>query len=145
MRTILIIAAVLLLILGGWYIYREQQQSIETAEELDELGITEGRQINPRDQGGVTGEKIRAANFEGPLESIDTGCFADGECFAVVDGKRVTTMRGFSQTAWGQIHGVPGFGDLEGHIGKTVEVYAQDNGDGTYTLEGSEGFYLRLK
>jgi hypothetical protein len=42
------------------------------------------------------------------------------------------------------VEGVEGFGDLEAHIGSQVEVYAHDLQDGTYTLYGSEGFYIKL-
>jgi hypothetical protein len=52
---------------------------------------------------------------------------------------------GWSRETVGSVQGVEGFGDLQNFIGKEVEVYAQDKGDGTYTLYGSEGFYLKLK
>lgn len=90
------------------------------------------------------GGKLKAANFNGVLQSIDTGCFADGECFVMVDGKHVTVLRGWSQGEVGSVQGVPSFGDLESEIGKRVEVYVQDLGDGTYTLYGSQGFYIKL-
>ncbi len=88
--------------------------------------------------------KLKAANFTGKLDKVDTGCFSDGECFAVIDGKHVTTLRGWSQAEVGSVQGVPSFGDLEQVIGKTVEVYAQDLSDGTYTLYGSAGFYIKV-
>jgi hypothetical protein len=88
--------------------------------------------------------KLKAANFTGTLQKVDTGCFADGECYMEVDGKHITTLRGWSQDTVGQVLGVEGFGDLEAHIGAKVEVYAQDLSDGTYTLYGSEGFYIKL-
>jgi hypothetical protein len=40
--------------------------------------------------------------------------------------------------------GVEGFGDLESHVGEQIEVYAQDKGDGSYTLYGNSGFYIKL-
>jgi hypothetical protein len=88
--------------------------------------------------------KLKAATFTGKLEKIDTGCFADGECFAVVDGKHVTVLRGWSQEPVGTVQGMMSFGDLEKSIGMNVEIYAQDLSDGTYTLYGSTGFYLKL-
>jgi hypothetical protein len=88
--------------------------------------------------------KLKADTFVGKLEEVNTGCFADGECYVVVDGKHVTTIMGWSQETVGTIQGVEGFGDLENHIGEDVEVYAQDTGDGKYTLYGSEGFYVKL-
>jgi hypothetical protein len=51
---------------------------------------------------------------------------------------------GWSQETVGQVLGVPSFGDLEKHIGENVEVYAKDNADGTYSLYGSEGFYIKV-
>jgi hypothetical protein len=35
--------------------------------------------------------------------------------------------------------------DLRDHEGEGVEVYARDMGDGTYSLYGSDGFYVRVK
>lgn len=92
----------------------------------------------------VTGGKLKADVFSGKLEEVNTGCFADGECYVVVDGKHVTTLRGWSRDTVGSVQGVEGFGDLEKYIGKNVEVYAQVNPDNTYTLYGSEGFYVKL-
>ena len=88
--------------------------------------------------------KLKADTFTGTLEDVDTGCFADGECFVVVDGKHVTVLMGWSRDIVGSVEGVQGFGDLESYLGSEVEVYAQVKGDGTYTLYGSEGFYVRL-
>lgn len=90
-------------------------------------------------------DKLKVTNFSGKLEEVNTGCYADGECYVVVDGKHVTTTMGWSQEINGSVLGVPSFGDLEGRIGSEVEVYAQDKGDGTYTLYGSESFYVKLK
>lgn len=89
--------------------------------------------------------KLKADTFSGKLEVVDVGCFVDGECFVVVDGRHVTTTMGWSQEIVGTVEGVESFGDLEGHIGEEVLVYAHDRGDGTYTLYGSEGFYVKLK
>lgn len=89
--------------------------------------------------------KLKVANFSGKLEKVDVGCFADGECYVEVGGKHVTAILGWRQEVVGSVQGVEGFGDLEKHIGEEVEVYAQDKGDGTYTLYGSEEFYIKLK
>lgn len=87
--------------------------------------------------------KLKVANFSGKLESINEGCYADGECFVVIQGKHVTVTMGWSQEIVGSVIGVPSFADLKSHIGEEFEVYAQDKGDGTYTLYGSEGFYIK--
>lgn len=97
-------------------------------------------QTNPDAEG-----KLKADTFTGTLEEVNTGCFADGECFVVVSGKHVTTTMGWSTETVGTIEGVESFGDLESHIGEEVEVYAHDRGDDTYTLYGSAGFYVKLK
>lgn len=88
--------------------------------------------------------KLKVGNFIGKLEKVDVGCFADGECYVEVDGKHITAIMGWSQETVGTTQGVEGFGDLERHIGEYVEVYAQDKGDGSYTLYGNEGFYIKL-
>lgn len=87
--------------------------------------------------------KLKADTFTGTLQKVDTGCFSDGECYIEVDGKHITALMGWSQSEVGSVVGVEGFGDLEKYIGKQVEVYAQDNSDGTYTLYGSAGFYIK--
>ena len=78
------------------------------------------------------------------MDSVDTGCFADGECSIEVDGRHVTALMGWSRDTVGTVEGVEGFGDLERYVGKLVEVYAQEVGEGAYTLYGSEGFYIKL-
>ncbi len=95
----------------------------------------------PVSEGAADQGKLKAANFDGTLTEVNTGCYADGECYVVVDGKHITTLRGWSH----DIAGAADFDALSANIGKTVEVYAHDLGDGTYTLYGSEGFYVRLK
>lgn len=106
-------------------------------------GDDERRVANPETPTAGAG-KLKADVFTGTLEEVNTGCFADGECYVVVDGKHVTALRGWSQDTVGTVIGVEGFGDLEGKIGAEVEVYAQDLSDGTYTLYGSEGFYIKV-
>lgn len=73
-------------------------------------------------------------HFSGTLEKVDTGCFSDGECYVVVDGKHITAVRGWSQQVVGTVQGVDGFGDLAKHIGERVDVYAYGAGDSSYTL-----------
>lgn len=87
--------------------------------------------------------KLKVVNFSGTLEQVNEGCYVDGECYVVVDKKHVTVVRGWSQETVGSVLGVDNFGELNDHIGKSVEVYAQDKGDGTYTLYGSAGFYVK--
>lgn len=148
MKIILIALALVVVIGGGIYLYQPSLitdnlsgQSEETVSENDRVmneEVPEGEQ--PTNSG-----KLKAANFSGELEEVNTGCFADGECYVVVDGKHITVLRGWSRDTVGTVQGVEGIGDLEAHIGAEVEVYAQDLSDGTYTLYGSEGFYVKLK
>jgi hypothetical protein len=87
-----------------------------------------------------TDGKLRADVFTGTLESVNTNGLIDPEYFVVVDGKHITTFIGMSRDTVGTVE----IDDLKAHIGEQVEVYAQENEDGTYTLYGSEGFYIRL-
>ncbi len=96
------------------------------------------------DEAPVVDGKIKADMFTGKLEEVNTGCFADGECYVTVDGKHVTVIMGWSQDTVGTIIGAPSIGDLESMIGKEVEVYARDNADGTYSLYGDAGFYVKV-
>ncbi len=116
-----------------------------TVDGTDAATSTEGGA--PPTQGSVPGGgKIKADVFTGKLEKVDTGCFADGECYIVVDGKHITALTGMraNPEPVGTVQGVPGFGDLESHIGEMIEVYARVNPDNTYSLYGSEGFYIKL-
>jgi hypothetical protein len=124
------ILLILILVIGGILIFTQKKD--------------ENRLPAPSDENAQEG-KLKAANFSGKLEEVNTGCFADAECYVVVDGKHITAIMGWSQETVGTVQGVEGFGDLENHIGKEVEVYAQDTSDGKYTLYGSEGFYIKLK
>jgi hypothetical protein len=81
--------------------------------------------------------------FTGTLEEVNIGCFSDGECYVVVDGKHVTAIMGWSREIVGSVEGVEGFGDLESHIGKQVAVRAKLLEDGTYTLYGDTSLYIR--
>lgn len=99
---------------------------------------------NPEDPNALSSDPI---TFRGILTEVDTGCFADGECFAVVDGNRVTAIMGWSQETVGSTiiegNADAGFGDLYLYLDQEVEVFAQPTGDASYTLYGSEGFYIK--
>ena len=126
-----IVWIIVLLVLGGgayWYMNKD--------------AVPENGRVG--DQGTETAE-LNPEKFDGTLTEVNTACFADGECYVTVDGKHVTTTIGWSQETVGKIEGVESFGDLESKIGKEVEVYASKKADGTYTLYGSEDFYVKLK
>ncbi len=142
----ILIAGALIIIAGGAYLYMAPGK--EVMENVDQEIQEQGERVaQPEDQNGdvdVEG-KLKAETFSGTLEEVNTGCFADAECYVVVDGKHVTVLMGWSRDTVGSVLGLEGIGDLEAHIGEEVEVYAQDKSDGTYTLYGSEGFYVKLK
>ena len=104
---------------------------------------------NPKNSESVNVQEhpvpVTTDTFSGKLEKVDTGCFADGECYVVVDGKHVTAIMGWSKETVGTIQGVASFGDLADHIGEEVEVHALKKADGTYTLYGDANFYIKLK
>lgn len=141
-KNILIIVAVALLIGGAYWYGTTRSDKTQLSQET--ISQDNGRVAVPGETPSVDG-KLKVANFSGKLEKVDTGCFVDGECYVIVDGKHITTTMGWSRETVGSVQGVESFGDLEKHIGEDVEVYAQDKGDGTYTLYGSEGFYVKLK
>jgi hypothetical protein len=80
--------------------------------------------------------------FSGTLESFDSSCFHDGECFAVIDGRKVTVLVGRSEEPVGGVHEV-NLGVMQEYIGKRFEVYAQALGNDSYTLYGNTSFYIR--
>ena len=145
-KKILIVALALVLV-GGLVYFFTQNKPVDKNSDADNIVAEEGgRRIGsttPEDKQPVG--KLKVINFSGKLEKVDTGCFADGECFVVVDGRHITAIMGWSQAVVGAVLGVDGFGDLESHIGEQVDVYAQDKGDDTYTLYGNSGFYIKLK
>lgn len=119
----------------------------EGVESIDNARVQAPSQITPvptPDPKTAPTTEDPGIHFSGTLQKVDTGCFADGECFVVVDGKHVTAVRGWSQGVVGTVQGVDGFGDLAGHIGAQVEVFAYGAGDGVYTLYGNDKLYIRL-
>ncbi len=84
--------------------------------------------------------------FSGILSEVYTGCFFDAECYVIVDGKHVTLLHGWSREEVGQIIDSPdGIGGLESVIGQEVEVFAGKIDANTYTLYGSQDYYVKVK
>ncbi len=131
-QTIIGIVIILLVIVAGGYLLMRETPSPVPAE--NQRAVEQPTE-------SVSEGKLKVGNFEGTLQEVNHGCAYDAECYVVVDGKHITTMRGWSR----EIGGSADLDVLDAAIGKTVEVYAKDNGDGTYTLYGSEGFYVRPK
>lgn len=77
--------------------------------------------------------------FTGTVESIDTGCYADGVCSMRIDGRQVVWLRGWSRATWGQVQQPPDVGE---YVGKRVEVWCRVEEDHC-TLEGNAGYFIR--
>lgn len=160
MKKILIVGAVVIVVLTALLFLtkpkgavstqelREQQQTVKTESNDEVPAVTPSKmQVAKPDRikpVAPPSGKLKVETFTGKLEVVNTGCFSDGECFVIIEGKHITAIQGRRQEVVGTVQGVEGFGDLEKHIGESVEVYAKDNADGTYTLYGSEGFYIKL-
>ncbi len=138
-NALLIGVLVLILAVAGGVSYFSSNDAV-----TEEQGTTlaDGERVMEPEE--TTPGKLKADVFSGTLEEVNEGCYYDAECYVVVDGKHVTVLRGWSQETVGSVQGVENFGDLTKRIGQNVEVYAHDKGDGTYTLYGSAGFYVKL-
>ncbi len=148
-KKVLPVVLAVLLVVGVLVFVLTRNQAVVTNDEINTVDnsntIDEGRRVMPpttTEEQPI--EKLKVANFTAKLEEVNTGCFADGECYVVVGGKHITTLMGWSRETVGSLQGVDSIGDLESQIGKQIEVYAQDKGDGTYTLYGNSGFYVKL-
>lgn len=153
MKNILILGAIIIVVLGLILVLGDAKETTIPVTTTDSAkvpatdtnsGITETTNSTTTVTTTSPAGKLKADTFTGTLTKVDTSCFSDGECFVEVDGKHVTALIGFSRETVGKVIGVAGFGDLEKYLGKKVEVYAQDNNNGTYTLYGSEGFYIKV-
>ena len=83
--------------------------------------------------------------FTGTLSEVNTGCFADGECYIVVSGKHVTMLWGWTNEIVGSVRNAEGgIGELEKHIGGSINVYANKLSDGSYTLYGDVDYFVEL-
>ncbi len=83
--------------------------------------------------------------FSGKIQEVNIGCFYDAECYIIIDGKRLTVMRGWSQGELGHVRGVENFSVLETYVGETAKVFAGKNVDGSYTLYGNSKYYLEVE
>lgn len=115
----------------------------------------------------VLSRPVKGEYFTGKITAEKISCvIADGEESIVVDGKKVITDPG-NVTHRGDVgnSGVVGtvcdkfdvnrYSDIwhaqqqdapdggEELVGRTVEVYAAKNSDGSYTLQGSKDYYVK--
>jgi hypothetical protein len=103
---------------------------------LQTLGACATTPMQPAVPFSAPGER----RFTGTVESIDTGCYADGECSMRIDGRKVVWMRGWSRATWGQVQQPP---DVGTYVGKRVEVWCHVEEDHC-TLEGNAAYFIRL-
>lgn len=118
-------------------------------QETEETVVTreEGQVSVPSTTNQQTVGKLKVENFYGKLDEVTVSCFVDGICYAIVNGKKIE-LRGGGVTIVQDPEGgmtEDEIRDLREHEGEGVEVYARDMGDGTYSLYGSDGFYVKVK
>ena len=83
--------------------------------------------------------------FKGTITAYSTACFSDGICSVTVDGKEVIITAGFrQQKTVGTLIGVDSIADLENQIGARAEVYAALTEEGSYTLYGSQAYFVKV-
>jgi hypothetical protein len=148
--VVLIIAGILLI---GSLVYitkmdRTEEMVVVTPQpQQEEQNNDNSRLVRPNPDAEIPESELKRISFNGKLQEVNTGCFVDAECYAVVDGKHVTAILGWTGGKVGSIEGVgdEGFGGLEKYIGQEVQVYAHEKADGTYTLYGAEEFYIKVK
>lgn len=123
----------------------EQSNDVATSS-LQAGDVTSTVVSNPKPAKPVVlpNSSVNEEKFTGKISEVNVGCFADGECYAVVGGKHVTLTVGRKQEVLGSIVGADSIGDLEQYIGETATVYAAVNKDGTYTLYGDSAYYLSV-
>ena len=97
--------------------------------------VTACQHVEPKVPFAAPGER----RFVGTVESIDTGCYADGVCSMQIDGRKVVWLRGWSRATWGQVQQPPDVGE---YVGKRVEVWCKVEDDHC-TLEGNAGYFIR--
>lgn len=78
-----------------------------------------------------------ARRFDGTVQDINNGCFADGVCSVTVDGTVVVTLVGWSQDTWGSR-------DPQLKVGDRAQVYCRRTPEGC-TLNGDATYYVRKR
>ncbi len=121
---------------------------MEEEDSLLEDEVVVPSDMNARRMGSSTGKILPLQSpekFSGVLKEVNTGCFADGECYIVVDGKNITVLWGWTNETVGSVrNGEGGIGELEKFVGSKIDVYANRLAADKYTLYGSTGYYVEL-
>jgi hypothetical protein len=161
LKSLLMLLAVTVVAAGAtWYIKDQIYNMYHVADNVSPVSmvtITENATSTPTEEPSlnetpdtptpkppVTPPMGIAPSLSGKLTEVNTGCFSDGECYAVVDGKKVILLIGWYQGKVGKILGADSIGDLGAFIGTDVTVFAGQDVNGNYTLLGNESFYLQV-
>jgi hypothetical protein len=89
------------------------------------------------------------ATFTGTIVSVDWGCRHDASCDVMLDGNRKVHFghdtRRQGPTEWGDLSTLwPLANEQDQGAGRQVEVFAAVTGEGTYTVEGKQDYYIRV-
>ncbi len=103
----------------------------------DELVFRGPPEILPSDPEGTSA-------FAGFLEGMDTGCFAEMECFLVIDGKKLIVEEYGNENVRGTTPDVEEFIEFFNHMGSFVELKAMKIDDENYSLYGSEDYFIKI-
>ncbi len=92
-----------------------------------------------------------AIKFTGIVTETVNGCPADGICSFKVDDKWVIAEEGglrppnSDPLVKGRLIGLSVYnGDIKKYIGNKVEVFAEQTGNGGYTIYGNKNYYIKL-
>ncbi len=83
------------------------------------------------------------SHFSGTIEAYNSGCAIDLSCSMTIDGKIIITQVGWRGGAQGRVIGNK-IEDVEFGVTE-ADVYARKKLDGTYTLYGSNNYYIKIK
>ncbi len=148
MKTVLTITILFLIAGSLWYgvgSHKDEFPSEQQPVVVEDVIIPSSKEPNPflveedHDSSHPHSHE-KGVHFHGELQEVNTGCFADGECYVTVDGKKVILLIGWSRETVGSVKGADGIGGLEEFIGTEVEVYAGITESGEYTLYGDENY-----
>jgi hypothetical protein len=136
-KRLLPLLVISLLILAGWYLWAGSHPAAPVA-----VSGTPSKTPSPTASDYSVGDK-----FSGAVTADECATspqpIGDVGCYITVDGKKVTVLHGNARPThpWGSfdIHN-----QSPNAVGKTVDVYAHRLADGTYTLEGSSSFYVKV-
>ncbi|TSC70770.1 MAG: hypothetical protein CEO12_146 [Parcubacteria group bacterium Gr01-1014_46] len=89
----------------------------------------------------------KGVKWVGNITGVKLDCIFDGVCSVTVDGKEIIVVSGgrlLPDQEAGNLIGVDSISEVEQHIGKKAEVYAERTSGGEYTLYGSSDYYIKV-